>query len=72
MMKQISWKMKVTIWYTFFVVLITGFAMFSITRYATLTFAVTHEEELEEAVDDFVEDMDIDKMQELLNGYQKS
>lgn len=61
MMKQISWKMKVTIWYTFFVILITGFAMFSITRYATLTFAVTHEEELEEAVDDFVEDMDIDR-----------
>lgn len=59
-MKQISWKMKVTIWYTFFVVLITGFAMFSITRYATQTFAVTHEEELEEAVDDFVDDMEID------------
>ena len=59
-MKQISWKMKVTIWYTFFVVLITGFAMFSITRYAKLTFAVTHEEELEEAVDDFVDDMEID------------
>ena len=60
-MKQISWKMKVTIWYTFFVVLITGFAMLSITRYASLTFAVTHEEELEEAVDDFVDDMDIDR-----------
>lgn len=59
-MKQISWKMKVTIWYTFFVVLITGFAMFSITRYAKQTFAVTHEEELEEAVDDFVDDMEID------------
>lgn len=59
-MRQISWKMKVTIWYTFFVVLITGFAMFSITRYATLTFAVTHEEELEEAVDDFVDDMQIE------------
>ena len=59
-MKQISWKMKVTIWYTFFVVLITGFAMFSITRYATRTFAVTHEEELEEAVDDFVDDMEIE------------
>ena len=52
--------MKVTIWYTFFVVLITGFAMFSITRYATRTFAVTHEEELEEAVDDFVDDMEIE------------
>lgn len=59
-MKQISWKMKVTIWYTFFVVLITGFAMFSITRYAKLTFAVTHEEELEEAVDDFVDDMEFE------------
>ena len=58
-MKQISWKVKVTIWYTFFVILITGFAMFSITRYAKLTFAVTHEEELEEAVDDFVDDMEI-------------
>lgn len=59
-MKRISWKMKVTIWYTFFVILITGFAMFSITRYAKLTFAVTHEEELEESVDDFVDDMVID------------
>ena len=58
-MKQISWKVKVTIWYTFFVVLITGFAMFSITRYAKQTFAVTHVEELEEAVDDFVDDMKI-------------
>ena len=59
-MKQISWKVKVTIWYTFFVVLITGFAMFSITRYAKQTFAVTHVEELEEAVDDFVDDMEFE------------
>jgi len=59
-MRQISWKVKVTIWYTFFVVLITGFAMFSITRYAKLTFAVTLEEELEEAVDDFVDDMEFE------------
>lgn len=70
-MREISWKTKVTIWYTFFVVLITGFAMFSITRYAKLTFAVTHEEELEEAVEDFVNDVEIDdgKIEAGKDGY---
>lgn len=58
-MKSISWKMIVTIWYTSFVFLITVLSIVSITRYAGERFNATHEEELEESLEDFVEDIDI-------------
>lgn len=57
--KQFSWKMIVTIWYTGFVFLITIFSMLSISRYAAETFSATHEGELEESLEDFMEDLDI-------------
>lgn len=58
-MKHISWKMRVTIWYTSFVILITAFSMFMIYRYAEQTFDTNHEEELEESIEDFIDDLEV-------------
>lgn len=58
-MKHISWKMKVTIWYTSFVILITAFSMLMIYRYAVQTFDTNHEEELEDSLDDFIDELEI-------------
>lgn len=60
MMKKISWKIRVTIWYTSFVILISAFAMLLITRYAEQTFNVNHEEELKEKLEVFVDDLEIE------------
>lgn len=59
-MKQISWKMKVTIWYTSFVILISVFSIFLITRYAEQAFEESYEEALEENLAEFVRELEID------------
>lgn len=59
-MKSISWKIKVTIWYTSFVILITAFSMLLISRYAEQTFNINHEEELKESLEVFIDELDIE------------
>lgn len=59
-MKRVSWKIKVTIWYTTFVLLMTGFSLFLITRYAERTFQANYETELEESLEDFIDDLEIE------------
>ena len=58
-MKQISWKMKVSIWYTSFAVLISLFSIFLITRYAEQAFNESYEEALEENLEEFVRELEI-------------
>lgn len=60
-MKQISWKMKVTIWYTSFAVLISIFSMFLITRYAEQAFVETYDEALHLNLGEFVSEIEIDE-----------
>ena len=59
-MKRISWKIRVTIWYTTFVLLMTGFSLFLIIRYAERTFQENYETELEESLEDFIDDLEIE------------
>lgn len=59
-MKKISWKIRVTIWYTTFVLLMTGLALFLIIRYAGRTFDANYENELEESLEDFIDDLEIE------------
>lgn len=60
-MKKISWKIRVTIWYTSFVILITAFSMILITRYAEQTFHINHEEELRGSLNEFVDELEIEE-----------
>ena len=61
MMKQISWKLKVSIWYTSFALLIAVFSIFLITHYAEQAFTESYEEALEENLDEFVQELEIDE-----------
>lgn len=60
-MKQISWKMKVSIWYTSFAFLIALFSIFLITRYAEQAFSDSYEEALEDNLNKFINGLEIDE-----------
>ena len=59
-MKNISWKIRVTLWYTSFVILISAFAIFLVTRYAEQTFNINYEEELQVSLEKFIDDLEIE------------
>lgn len=59
-MKNISWKIRVTLWYTSFVILISAFAILLITRYAEQTFNTNYEEELKISLEEFIDELEID------------
>ena len=59
-MKNISWKIRVTLWYTSFVILISAFAIFLVTRYAEQTFNTNYEEELKVSLEKFIDDLEIE------------
>ncbi len=73
-MKHISWKIRVTIWYTSFVVIIAAFSMLLITRYAGRMFTERYEEDLRDSIDDFMDEMKIEEGEVIPgdNGYYEN
>ena len=68
-MKKVSWKIKVTIWYTTFFIVIVLISMLSISRYAEKIFVSERTDELKTAVGAFLSDLDYDDGEyELGNG----
>lgn len=59
-MKRISWKIRVTIWYTTFVVIMMVLSLLMIIRYAKITFNESYENELEDSLEEFVDDLEIE------------
>lgn len=59
-MKKMSWKIRVTIWYSTFVVLIAAFSILLITRYAGQAFDNSNDKELERQMEDFLMEMEIE------------
>ena len=59
-MKKMSWKIKVTIWYTAFFLVIVLSSMLSISRYAERVFVEERTDELENTMQQFLQEIEFE------------